>query len=396
MGCPGPKLFWTSTMTNLPAFDPAKFPSPCYVCDLGLLRKNLDVIAGVRDRTGCKILLALKGFAMFSTFPLISRYLQGICASSPHEARLGAEEFGGEVHVYAPAYSDKDMDELLPLVNHISFNSLKQWQLHKEKVMASGRSIRCGLRINPQYSEVEVEIYNPCSPDSRLGITLDELEGHDLTGISGLHFHTMCEQNSDTLERTLAVVEKKFAPYFADLQWINFGGGHHISRNDYDVDRLCNIINSFQKRYGLEVYLEPGEAIALNAGMLVATVLDIIERDKPIAVLDTSAAAHMPDVLEMPYRPEVVGAGMPGEKKYTYQLGGLSCLAGDVIGNYSFEQPLTVGQRLVFLDMLHYTMVKNNTFNGLHLPAIATYEPEDGSVKIIREFGYQEYRSRLS
>jgi len=378
------------------AFDPLDFPSPCYVCDLRLLRKNLEVIAGVRERTGCKILLALKGFAMFSTFPLISRYLQGICASSPHEARLGKEEFGGEIHVYAPAYSNEDMEELLPRANHISFNSIKQWQCHKKKVLGSGRSIRCGLRINPQYSEVEVEIYNPCSPNSRLGITLEELEGYDLNGISGLHFHTMCEQNSDTLERTLAVVEKKFAPYFADLQWINFGGGHHISRSDYDVARLCNIINCFQKRYGLEVYLEPGEAIALNAGMLVTTVLDIIKRDKQIAVLDTSAAAHMPDVLEMPYRPEVIGAGMEGEKKFTYQLGGLSCLAGDVIGYYSFDQPLKVGQRLVYLDMLHYTMVKNNTFNGLQLPAIATYEPEDGSVNIIREFGFQDYRSRLS
>jgi len=383
-------------MTSLPVFDPEDFPSPCYVCDLGILRKNLDVIAGVRRETGCKILLALKGFAMFSTFPLISKYLQGVCASSPHEARLGKEEFGGEVHVYAPAYSQKDMDELLPMVDHVSFNSIKQWQLHKDKLLASGRSVRCGLRINPQYSEVKVELYNPCSPSSRLGITMDELKGHDLIGISGFHFHTMCEQNSDTLERTLAVVEEKFASYFADLQWINFGGGHHISRSDYDVERLCNIINSFQERYGLEVYLEPGEAIALNAGMFVTTVLDIIERDNPIAVLNASATAHMPDVLEMPYRPEVVGASMPGEKKYTYQLGGLSCLAGDIIGNYSFDQPLMVGQRLVFLDMLHYTMVKNNTFNGLQLPAIATYEPEDESVNVVREFGYQEYRSRLS
>ncbi len=396
MDCPGPKPFWTLKMTNLPAFDPAEFPSPCYVCDLGLLRKNLEVIAGVRERTGCRILLALKGFAMFSTFPLISNYLQGICASSPHEARLGAEEFGGEVHAYAPAYSEEDMAELLPLVNHISFNSIKQWQRHKKKVLESGRSIRCGLRINPQYSEVKVEIYNPCSPDSRLGITLGELEGQDLAGISGLHFHTMCEQNSDTLERTLAVVEEKFAPYFANLQWINFGGGHHISRNDYDVDRLCTIINSFQERYGLEVYLEPGEAIALNAGMLVSTVLDIIERDRPIAILDTSAAAHMPDVLEMPYRPEVTGGGQPGEKKYTYQLAGLSCLAGDVIGYYSFDAPLVTGQKLVFLDMLHYTMVKNNTFNGVQLPAIATYEPDDDTVKVIKEFGYQDYRARLS
>ena len=383
-------------MTSLPSFDPAVFPSPCYVCDLGLLRKNLEVIAGVRQRTGCKILLALKGFAMFSTFPLISRYLQGTCASSPHEARLGKEEFGGEVHVYAPAYTEKDMEELLPLVNHISFNSINQWQLHRKKVQDSSRQLRCGLRINPQYSEVKVELYNPCAPNSRLGITLEELKGADLTGISGLHFHTMCEQNSDTLERTLAEVEKKFAPYFKNLQWMNFGGGHHISRNDYDVDRLCTLINSFQARYGLEVYLEPGEAIALNAGMLVSTVLDIIERGRPIAVLDTSAAAHMPDVLEMPYRPEVIGGGQPGEKKFTYQLAGLSCLAGDVIGYYSFDTPLMTGQKLVFLDMLHYTMVKNNTFNGVQLPAIATYDPGDETVKIIKEFGYQDYRSRLS
>ena len=383
-------------MTSPPAFDPTAFPSPCYVCDLGLLRRNLEVIAGVRRRTGCRILLALKGFAMFSTFPLISRYLQGTCASSPHEARLGREEFGGEVHVYAPAYNQKDMEELLPLVNHISFNSIRQWQLYKKKVLGSFRDIRCGLRINPQYSEVKVELYNPCSPDSRLGIRLDELQGHDLAGISGLHFHTMCEQNADTLERTLAVVEKKFGPYFSDLQWMNFGGGHHISRSDYDVDRLCRVINGFQARYGLEVYLEPGEAIALNAGMLVATVLDVIERENPIAVLDTSAAAHMPDVLEMPYRPEVVGGGQPREKKYTYQLAGLSCLAGDVIGYYSFDSPLVEGQKLVFLDMLHYTMVKNNTFNGVHLPAIATYEPEDDTIKVIKEFGYQDYKSRLS
>ena len=383
-------------MTRLPAFDPAAFPSPCYVCDLGLLRKNLEIIAGVRERTGCRILLALKGFAMFSTFPLISRYLDGTCASSPHEARLGREEFGGEVHVYAPAYSVDDIVELLELVDHFSFNSMAQWHCHKERVLTGSRPIRCGLRINPQYSEVKVELYNPCAPNSRLGIRLDELQGHDLAGISGLHFHTMCEQNSDTLERTLAEVEKKFAPYFKDLKWMNFGGGHHISRSDYDVDRLCRVIEGFQQRYGLEVYLEPGEAVALNAGMLVCTVLDIIERENPIAVLDTSAAAHMPDVLEMPYRPEVVGGGQPGEKQYTYQLGGLSCLAGDVIGYYSFDRPLHPGQKLVFLDMLHYTMVKNTTFNGVKLPAIATYDPENGMVRVVREFGYQDYRSRLS
>ena len=379
-----------------PAFDPQAFPSPCYVCDLGLLRQNLKILSEVRERTGCTILLALKGFAMFSTFPLISHYLQGTCASSPHEARLGKEEFGGEVHVYAPAYSEADMTELLTLADHISFNSIKQWHRHREKVQGSRRPIQCGLRINPEYSEVEVELYNPCSPDSRLGITADELHGQDISGISGFHFHTMCEQNSDTLARTLVEVEKKFSSYFKDLQWINFGGGHHVTRPDYDVDLLCDTINNFQERYGIRVYIEPGEAIALNAGMLITTVLDIIDRAKPIAVLDTSAAAHMPDVLEMPYRPEIVRGGLPGAKEITYQLAGLSCLAGDVIGDYSFETPLQIGQKLVFLDMLHYTMVKNNTFNGVHLPTIATYDPDDDSISIIREFDYRDYRTRLS
>jgi carboxynorspermidine decarboxylase len=383
-------------MMMQPAFDPNDFPSPCYVCDLGLLQRNLDILAGVRERTGCKILLALKGFAMFSVFPLISKYLQGTCASSPHEARLGWKEFGGEVHVHAPAYSDNNMEELLTLADHVSFNSIRQWQVHKQKVLKSKRPIRCGLRINPQYSEVVVELYNPCAPGSRFGITAEELHGQNLDGISGLHFHTMCEQNADTLERTLVEVEKKFGPYFANLEWINFGGGHHITRNDYDVDLLCSIINRFKERYGLEVYLEPGEAIALNAGMLISTVLDIIERETPVAILDTSAAAHMPDVLEMPYRPEVVEGGLPGSGNYTYQLAGNSCLAGDVIGDYSFETPLFPGMKIVFCDMLHYTMVKNNTFNGVQLPAIATYDPENDTVKVIREFGYQDYRARLS
>ncbi|MDX1775957.1 MAG: carboxynorspermidine decarboxylase [Desulfobulbales bacterium] len=379
-----------------PTFDPNDLPSPCYVCDLGRLRQNLEILAAVRKRTGCRILLALKAFAMFSVFPLIRKYLQGTCASSIHEARLGREEFGGEVHVHAPAYAEKDMDELLQLADHISFNSMSQLQLHREKLQKSSRPVRSGLRINPQYSEVEVELYNPCAPGSRLGITAEELQGHDLAGISGLHFHTMCEQNADTLERTLLEVEKQFASYFASLEWINFGGGHHITRKDYNVDLLCSLINSFRERYGLEVYLEPGEAIALNAGTLISTVQDIIDRETPIAVLDTSAAAHMPDVLEMPYRPEVAGGGMPGSGAYTYRLAGNSCLAGDVIGEYSFAAPLFIGQRVVFLDMLHYTMVKNNTFNGVHLPAIATYDPETGVVQVIREFGYQDYRTRLS
>jgi carboxynorspermidine decarboxylase len=333
---------------------------------------------------------------MFSLFPLIRETLHGTAASSLHEARLGREEFGGEVHVYAVAYRDHEFPALLELADHITFNTFSQWRRFKERALARADPPRYGIRVNPGYSEVAVDLYNPCRPGSRFGMRREQFEGEDLSGIGGLHFHTLCEQNADVLERTLAVVERQFGPILARMQWLNMGGGHHISRPDYDVDRLCRVIDRFRQRYDLEVYLEPGEAIALNTGYLVSSVLDIFHNETDIAILDTSATAHMPDVLEMPYRPKIQGAGQPGEHAYDYRLGGLTCLAGDVIGDYSFPAPLEIGQQLVFNDMAHYTMVKNTTFNGVELPAIAIYRPDAGNVSMVRTFGYEDYKSRLS
>lgn len=369
----------------------AELETPCYLIDQGLLIKNLEILKDVQDRANCKILLALKSFSMWSAFPLIKKYLYGVCASSPNEARLGFEEFGKEVHTFAPAYSQEDIKELVGYSNYIIFNSISQWEKHKDFVLSN--NIQCGLRINPEYSEVKTALYDPCAKYSRLGITLKNLEGKDLEGISGLHFHAMCEQNSDTLKRILEVVEKSFGKYIAKMKWINFGGGHHITREDYDIDLLCETIKDFKKKYNIDVYLEPGEAIALNAGVLVSTVLDVVDNDMPIAILDTSAEAHMPDVLAMPYRPQVLGAGNPGEKKHTVRLGGLTCLAGDIIGDYSFEENLKPGDKIVFLDMAIYTMVKNTTFNGVRLPSIAIQD--DKGVKTVKIFGYDDYKSRL-
>jgi len=377
--------------------DLASVPSPCYVVDLSKLRSNLETIDTVQKASGATVILALKGFAMFSTFPLIREYLVGTTASSVNEALLGKQEFGGEVHVYAPAYTNEDIRELIPLAHHISFNSISQFHRHRDTVRNSGRDIAYGLRINPGYSEVEVPLYDPCYQHSRLGITLQQLQGADIEGISGLHFHTMCEQNSDVLERTLQVVEDKFGGYLKRMQWINFGGGHHITRADYDKDRLIRVIRAFRERYPqIKVYMEPGEAIALNTGVLVATVEDLVFNGMNIAILDTSATAHMPDVLEMPYRPQITGAALPGEKAHTYRLGGLTCLAGDVIGDYSFDEELRVGDKLLFHDMAHYTMVKTTCFNGVRHPSIATYDPDKNHLEVVRRFGYEDYKSRLS
>ena len=379
--------------------DISKVPTPCYLVDEELLEKNMQVLAGVSDRTGCKILLAQKAFSMFSMYPMMSRYLAGTTASSLYEAKLGKEEFGGETHIFAPAYKESEIDEILHLCDHIVFNSFSQWRRFKDKVKAvrdSGKKIECGIRINPEYAEIETDIYNPCFTGSRLGTVLASFqEEEDLQGIDGLHFHTMCEQNSDTLERTLKVVEEKFGVYFSKMKWINFGGGHHITREDYDIERLEKCITHIQDTYQVQVYLEPGEAAALNAGYLVSEVLELGKNGCDIAILDTSAACHMPDVLEMPYRPEIIGAGKPQEKPYTYRLGGPTCLAGDVIGEYSFDNPLEVGDRLVFTDMAIYSMVKNNTFNCIQLPSILSYT-RDGKIKIIREFGYEDFKNRLS
>ncbi|MBX7255169.1 MAG: carboxynorspermidine decarboxylase [Candidatus Hydrogenedentes bacterium] len=371
-------------------------PTPSYIVDEGALRRNLETLAEVQERAGCTIILALKGFAMWSTFPLVREYLRGTTASSVNEARLGREEFGGEVHVYAPAYGDDEMNPLLDIADHVTFNSFSQWNRHKPRVAAHHRRVKCGIRINPEHSEVEVALYDPCAPCSRLGMTEAQFRGESLDGITGLHFHTLCELNSDALERTLGAVEKRFGKYIAAMEWVNFGGGHHITRPDYDKERLIRLVSSFRDRYDVKVYLEPGEAIALNTGVLVASVLDVFHNGVDIAILDTSATAHMPDVLEMPYRPQIVGAGMPGEKAHTYRLGGLTCLAGDVIGDYSFETPLKAGDRLVFLDMAHYSMVKNTTFNGVPLPSIGIYNPDTRETRIVRRFGYEDYKGRLS
>lgn len=380
-------------------FDASQVETPCFVVDTGLLARNLEILAGVKARTGCKILLALKGFAMWSVFPLLREVLDGVCASSPHEARLGREEFGGEVHAFAAAYAEAHLRELCATADHIVFNSFGQLSRFRALVAAEaqrlGRAIALGIRINPEHSEGTVPIYDPCAPGSRLGVRRRHFRPELLDGVSGLHWHNLCEQGADCLERTVAAAEAGFGPFFSRMEYVNFGGGHHITRPGYDVDLLCRVVQGFQERHGVQVYLEPGEAVALHAGYLVTTVLDIVEADLPIAILDTSVPAHMPDVLEMPYRPHVVGSDLPGHKPHTYRLAGLSCLAGDVAGEYAFDTPLAVGDRLVFTDMAHYSMVKTNTFNGIGLPSIYTFHPEAG-LRLVRRFGYEDFKGRLS
>jgi carboxynorspermidine decarboxylase len=373
--------------------DVSDVETPCFVTDLGALEKNLALLGEVQRRAGCKVLLALKGFAQWSTFPLVRRYLSGATASSPHEARLAREELGGEVHAYAPAYTESEVRELVTLVDHLVFNSPSQWK--RLRRFAEGR-VSCGLRCNPEHREVEVELYDPAAPRSRLGTTRANLTSADVEGLDGLHFHTLCELGSDALERTLAAFEQRFGDLIPGRKWVNFGGGHHVTRPGYDVDLLVKLVTDFRARWGVDVYLEPGEAVGLGTGVLVASVLDVFDNGGPIAILDTSATAHMPDVLEMPYRPVIVGAGEPGEKAITYRLGGLTCLSGDVIGDYSFERPLAPGDKLVFLDMAHYTMVKTTTFNGVRLPSIATHDPATGRIVVSHRFGYRDYRDRLS
>ncbi|MGE0327156.1 MAG: carboxynorspermidine decarboxylase [Polyangiaceae bacterium] len=375
-----------------PGTDVSQVETPAYVIDLSKLRENLQVLDRVQCEAGCKILLALKGFAAWSTFSEIRKVLPGITASSPDEARLGKEEFGGEVHAYAPAYSEADFQELLPLVDHLVVNS--PTQLRQFATRARARGIEVGLRVNPEHSEVKTALYDPCAPGSRLGTRRSALTPDLVELLDGLHFHTLCELGSDALERTLAAFEARFGEFIPKLKWVNFGGGHHITRPDYDVDLLIRLVKGFKERWKVNVYLEPGEAIGLNTGTLVASVLDIIPGEPPIAILDTSATAHMPDVLEMPYRAEIRGGARPGVLGHDFRLGGLTCLAGDVIGDYSFAEPLEVGSRLVFLDMAHYTMVKNTTFNGVRLPSIVI---ADGDARrVVRRFGYADYKHRLS
>ena len=376
--------------------DFSRFETPCFVVDRALLKKNLEILNNVRHRTGSKILLALKGFALFSAAELISGYLDGTCASSPHEARLGRDEFGGEVHSFAAAYSDSAFAECVEFSDHIVINSMSQYRHFLPEIKKHSDTKEFGLRINPEHRETEIEIYDPCGQNSRLGIVREHFPGELPEFVSGLHFHNLCQKNSDALERTLEAVEKNFGEFFHQCRWVNFGGGHHITRADYNVDRLCNLITDFKNRYNVQVYLEPGEAVALNAGFLVSQVLDVTVNGIKLAILDTSAAAHMPDVIEMPYRPHITGSGEPGVFPHTYRLGGLSCLAGDVIGDYSFREPLRRGDRMVFTDMAIYTMVKTNTFNGIRLPDICYYDSESGELLHRKSFGYEDFRGRLS
>ena len=379
-----------------------KTPSPSYIVHLGRLEENCQRLQSVAERSGAKILLALKGFACHSTFPLIKRYLSGTTSSGLHEALLAHECFGKEVHVYSAAYKDTELTHLSRFAHSLVFNSAQQLAKGIELLPTENRP-ELGLRVNPEYSEVDTELYDPCSPASRLGTTraaldsaLSKLSGNPLKQLDGLHFHALCEQDADALEHTADAFEAKFGDLIPGLKWLNFGGGHHITRPGYDIDRLCRTVQRFRERYGVGVYLEPGEAVALHTGVLVVTVLDLIEAGgHQIAILDTSATCHMPDVLEMPYRPNILDAAEPSKLPHTYRLGGMSCLAGDVIGDYSFAEPLQVGQRIVFLDMSHYTMVKNSTFNGVPLPAISLYSKQSG-LQVIRKFGYEDYRNRLS
>lgn len=368
--------------------------TPYFLVDEARLLKNLSCLKSVMERTGCKILLAQKAFSMFSCYPLIREYLSGTTASGLYEARLGHEAFGKETHVFSPAYREDEFDELLSYADDFVFNSPGQLQKYGARAKAAGKSV--GLRVNPECStQGGHAIYDPCAPGSRLGTTRENFDERLLPLLEGLHFHTLCEQNADALETTVEAFLEKFGAYLPGMKWLNLGGGHHITRADYDLERLVRIIHSLKEKYHVEVYLEPGEAVVLNAGFLVSQVLEVVRNGMDIAILDTSAACHMPDVLEMPYRPPVQGSGNPGEKAHTYRLAGPTCLAGDVIGDYSFDAPLHEGSFVVFEDMALYTMVKTNTFNGMPLPSIV-WRDQEGACRIIRSFGYEDFKSRLS
>jgi carboxynorspermidine decarboxylase len=369
-----------------------ELPSPCFVCEEELLKKNLELLKKVQEEAGVKILLALKGFSLYSTFDLCKEYLQGCCASGLHEALLASKEFGREVHTYSPAFKEEEVDEIVSLSNHIVFNSIAQLKRFEHK--AIGKT-SIGLRVNPEFSSVEVDLYNPCGAFSRLGITRKNFEKDAIANVDGLHFHALCEQNVDALEGALANFEEKFGEFLPQMKWVNFGGGHHITRADYDVNGLIYLLKEFKIRYPhLEVYLEPGEAVGWKTGYLVATVLDIVNNGMNIAILDTSAEAHMPDTLAMPYRADIRNSAQIDVKKYNYRFGGNTCLAGDIIGDYSFDEPLKVGDKIILEDMIHYTMVKTTTFNGIKLPSIAI-KKGDSCYQIVKNFGYNEYKARL-
>ena len=385
--------------TDFTKLDLSRVPSPAFVVDKAAIERNLKILKHVADASGAKVLAALKAFSMWRLGDLTSQYLHGTCSSGLHEARLGHEHYPGEVHVFSAAFAESDLREILTFADHVVFNSCGQWQRFQpliQAALAERPDMEFGLRINPEHSEGEVPIYDPCAPGSRLGIPRSQLDETALHGISGLHFHTLCEQDFLPLERTLKAVEERFGDLLHGMKWVNFGGGHHISRPGYQVDALIEAIKAFSAKYDVQVYLEPGEAVAIGSGVLVSEVLDIGWNALPQAILDTSATCHMPDTLEMPYRADIIGSGMPNELAHTYRLGGLTCLAGDVMGDYSFAEPLQIGQRLMFGDMSHYTMVKTSTFNGTRLPALVLWDSESDELEVVREFGYEDFKHRLS
>jgi carboxynorspermidine decarboxylase len=394
-------------LTDFSQLDTQRLPSPCFVVDEVAIERNLALLAEVQAASGAKILHALKAFSMWSLAPLTRRYLSGTCSSGLHEALLAKEHYGGEVHVFSAAFKAADLEKILSFADHVVFNSCEQLVRFAPLCLAaiSARpELRIGLRVNPEHSEGDVPIYDPCAPGSRLGVPVAKLQQFLVTTagqeafklVSGLHFHTLCEHGFAPLARTLAVFEQRFSPWFSQLEWVNFGGGHHITAEGYDTQGLIATVKAFRERYSLDVYLEPGEAVAIGTGVLVSEVLDVTETSCPQLILDTSATCHMPDTLEMPYRAEIMGAGEIGEYRYSYRLGGLTCLAGDVMGDYSFDMPVQVGQRLMFMDMSHYTMVKTSTFNGTALPAIAIWNSNSNQLTVVKEFGYSDFKQRLS
>ena len=373
--------------------DYSQVPSPCYVLDEARLRKNMEILDDIQKKTGVKIICALKGYSFWRSFPLVGQYLAGATASSLNEAKLAKEEMGKEVHVFAPVYEDDEIDEILSCAGHISFNSFSQWQRFKEKTLKAG--VSAGIRVNPQFSTVDTDLYNPCGKFSRLGVTEAEFRPELLDGIEGLHFHALCEQDADALEGVLKAFEQHFGKYLPQMKWVNFGGGHHITRKDYHRDELVRILKDFMGRYPhLTVIMEPGEAVGWQTGELVTSVGDIVHNEMDIVILNVSISDHMPDCLEMPYRPAVTGAGMPGEKKYTYKLTGNSCLAGDQLGDFSFDHPLEIGEKIIFEDMIHYTMVKTTFFNGVRHPSIGKFD-EQGKFHLLHKFTYQQFKDKL-
>ena len=381
---------------SLRELDLSQLKSPAFVVDLSLLENNARIMKSVGEKSGAGMLLALKGFSMFSTFDMLRPYVRGICASSVNEARLGREEMGLEVHSYSPAYSRESLKELLSLSDHLIFNSPGQWERFKDLREKAGKGVSFGLRYNPGHSETEYAIYDPSAPRSRLGSLREEIPAGFLANFEGLHVHNLCEKDAPALVRTWDAVETALGDELKGLKWINLGGGHLITREGYRRDELIQLVRRIRETYKAEVYLEPGEAWALNAGYLVSTVLDIHKNQGNLAILDTSASCHMPDVLEMPYRPHIIGSGEEGEKEYSYRIGGVTCLAGDVIGDYSFDKPLSIGDKLIFTDMAHYSMVKTTTFNGVALPSLYLYDSERDKLTLVKEFGYEDFRSRLS